>query len=588
MNNTENRGKLRQKLHQADFCVVGGGLAGMCAAIAAARQGIRVVLMHDRPMPGGNASPEIRMWIWGARGPNNRETGIIEELLLENRHRNSQRNYSIWGSILYEAVRFQKNLTLLLNCSCNDLEMEGNRIRSVTGWQGTAQTWHTVEAKLFADCSGDSILAPLSGAAFRHGQEAAAEFGESIAPVEPTSKTMGMSLLFQPRQTSAPQPFIPPQWARKFETDDDLAYRDHDLGNGDWMWNNFWWIEAGGDRDTIADSEEVRDDLLACLLGVWDHIKNRGEHKCENWALDWFGFLPGKRESRRYQGDYVINQNDVLEGGQFDDVVAYGGWPMDDHHPGGIMHPGQPSKLYHAPSPWKIPYRSLYSCNIENLMFAGRNISASHAAFSSCRVMATCSILGQAVGTAAALAIAEKISPRQVGRQAIARLQQMLMDDDCFLPGLRREIPALSREATLSASQGDPEPLRNGIDRPLDDAQNSWRGPLGTWVQYTFGHLKPVRRIRLVFDSDLNRPQTAMLCKYPLEIEPAGVPMSLVRAFRIEALDGQGRWNVVLREDDNHQRLVKRDLDAQALALRFYPEATWGSEEANVFAWDVE
>ncbi|MBN2579098.1 MAG: FAD-dependent oxidoreductase [Pirellulales bacterium] len=583
-----NSGKLRQKHHQADFCVVGAGLAGMCAAVAAARHGLRVVLMHDRPLPGGNASPEIRMWIWGARGPNNRETGIIEELLLENRYRNPLRNYSLWGSILYEIVRFQENITLLLNCSCNGLEMDGDRIRSITGWQTTTQTWHTVEAGLFADCSGDSILAPLSGAIFHHGREAAGQFGESVAPAEASPMTMGMSLLLQPRQTTGPQPFIPPKWAKKFPGDDDLSHRDHDLGNGDWMWNNFWWIEAGGDRDCIHDAEEIRDELLRCLLGVWDHIKNQGKHQSENWMLDWFGFLPGKRESRRYQGDYLINQNDVLSGGQFDDVVAYGGWPMDDHHPGGLMHPGQPSKLYHAPSPWKIPYRALYSCNVPNLMFAGRNISASHVAFSSSRVMATCAIIGQAVGTAAAIAVPEGLTPRQVGQQHITRLQQMLMEDDCFLPGLRREIPALSRDATLAASEGDPEPLRNGVDRPVGDEQNGWTGPLGAWVQYTFEHLKPLRRLRLVFDSDLNRPQTSMLCKYPLNIEPAGVPSTLVRAFRVEALDCQGRWNVLLREDNNHHRLFTHPLDAQAMALRFYPETTWGAEKATVFAWDVE
>ena len=169
---------MKWKYHKADLCVIGGGLAGMCAAIAAARHGAKVVLMHDRPVLGGNASSEIRMWICGAHGENNRETGIIEEIELENMYRNPNRNYSIWDSILYEKVRFEENITLLLNCSCNSLEMNGNRIKSVKGWQLTTETWHTVEADLFADCSGDSILAPLSGAEYRIGREAFAEFGE--------------------------------------------------------------------------------------------------------------------------------------------------------------------------------------------------------------------------------------------------------------------------------------------------------------------------------------------------------------------------------------------------------------------------
>ena len=173
---------MRHVVHRADLCVVGGGLAGMCAAIAAARHGVRVALMHDRPVLGGNASSEIRMWICGARGENNRETGIIEEIALENLYRNPLRNYSMWDTVLYDKVRHEDNVALILNCSCTDLQMDGNRIRSVKGWQLTTQTWHTVEADLFADCSGDSILAPLSGAQFRMGREARREFGEDIEP----------------------------------------------------------------------------------------------------------------------------------------------------------------------------------------------------------------------------------------------------------------------------------------------------------------------------------------------------------------------------------------------------------------------
>ncbi len=579
---------LEHQVHHADFCVVGGGLSGMCAAIAAARRGLRVVLMHDRPMPGGNASPEIRMWVWGARGENNRETGIIEEILLENRYRNPLRNYSLWGTVLYQAVRFQKNLTLLLNCSCNDLQMDGNRICSVTGWQTTTQRWHTVEASLFADCSGDSILAPLSGAAFRVGREAAGEFGESIAPAEASRDVMGMSLLIQARETGSPQAFIPPPWAAEYASDADLPSRDHDLANEQWMWNNFWWIEAGGDRDTIRDTEALRDELLACALGVWDHVKNRGDHNADNWTLDWLGFLPGKRESRRYEGDYMINENDVRAGGPFADVVAYAGWPMDDHQPAGIHYKGKPSTLYDTPSPWGIPYRSLYSRNVSNLLFAGRNISASHVAFSSTRVMATCAILGQAVGTAAALAVDNSTTPRHVGENHVGQLQQALLEDDAYLPGIRREIPRLTREAELTASHGDPEPIRNGVDRPVGQSPNGWSGSGDCWLQYTFSQAQRIGRLRFVFDSDLNRPDTAMLCKYPLESEPASVPATLIRAFRVEALNAAGQWKTVFRETNNYQRLVRVAIDVETQALRFVPEATWGASESNVFAWDVE
>ena len=317
--------------HKVDLCVVGGGLAGMCAAIAAARRGARVALMHDRPVLGGNASSEIRMWICGAGGADNAETGIIEEILLDNFYRNPLQGFSIWDSILYEKVRFEPNITLLLNCSCLDAAMAGERVRSATGWQLTTQTWHTVEAGLFADCSGDSVLAPLTGAEFRMGREARREFGESIEPEESDGRTMGMSCLIQARETDRPQRFIPPAWAHPYRTDDDLPRRDHGVCDG-----NFWWLELGGEQDCIHDTEAVRDELLKAAFGVWDHIKNHGDHGAENWALDWVGFLPGKRESRRCLGDHLLTQNDVRAGARFDDVVAYGGWPMDDHHPGGL------------------------------------------------------------------------------------------------------------------------------------------------------------------------------------------------------------------------------------------------------------
>ncbi len=200
---------LRQESHRVDFCVVGGGIAGMCAAISAARHGAKVALVHDRPVLGGNASSEIRMHVCGARGENMRETGIVDEIQMENCYRNPTSNYSIWDSVLYEKVRFEPNITLFLNCTCTDIEMDGPRIRAVKAWQLTTETWHHIEAGLFADCSGDSILAPLSGAEFRIGRESRSEFGEDIEPPEADRKTMGMSCLLQAARHRAPSRSFP-------------------------------------------------------------------------------------------------------------------------------------------------------------------------------------------------------------------------------------------------------------------------------------------------------------------------------------------------------------------------------------------
>jgi len=587
--------------HKTEFCVVGGGLAGMSAAIAAARHGVKTVLINDRPMLGGNASSEIRMWVCGAQGLNKRETGIIEEIQLENNYRNPLSNFSIWDSILYEKVKFEPNITLLLNCTCNDIEMDTDKIKAVKCWQMTSESWHRVEADLFADCSGDSILAPLSGAEFRIGREAREEFGEEIAPLEADLKTMGMSCEINVREYPGPEPFIAPSWANSYPSDDDLPNREHDIRA-----NHFWWAELGGEDDSIHDTEEIRDELLKVIFGVWDHVKNHGDHGADNLVMEWVGFLPGKRESRRYIGDYVMRQSDVTQEGRFDDIVGFGGWPMDDHHPAGLNHPGDPTVFHAAPSPFGIPYRSLYSKNIGNLFFAGRNISVTHAAMSSTRVMATCATVGQAVGVAASIAVRESLSPRGVYDEKTGELKQTLMDDDCWIPFNSREIPNLSKSATLKSSNDDAEVLRNGIDRPIDGTDNSVTVPVGGWIEYSFDKPERIREARIIFDSNLNRgirqskdpnvisetdPAAVtvkeMKCYFPLDQEKLAVPECMVKSFRIEAAGIDGHWQIVHKENNNYQRLVTIPLDIETTKIRIVCEETWGAEEVRIFAFEV-
>jgi FAD dependent oxidoreductase len=569
--------------HQADFCVVGGGLAGMCAAIAAARNGIKTILMHDRPVLGGNASSEIRMWVCGAHGENKIETGLIEEIRLENLYRNNYPNYSIWDSILYEKVRFQDNLTLLLNCSCNQAQMDGDKIKNITGWQLTTETWHVVEAPLFADCSGDSILAPLSGAETRYGREASGEFDESIEPETADNRTMGMSCLIQARETTEQQKFISPTWANKYLTDECLKNRPHTLeGN-----QNFWWLEIGGEQDTVHDAEDIRDQLLKIGFGIWDHIKNHGDHGADNWVLEWMGFLPGKRESRRYVGDHIMTQNDVTAGGKFTDIIAYGGWSMDDHHPEGFYYPGQPTIFHPAPSPYGIPYRALYSKNIANLFCAGRNISATHAAMSSSRVQATCATLGQAVGSAAMLAVANKLSPRGVYEQKITELQHNLMDNDCWLPGVTRTISSLTLNGSLTASTGNPEPLLNGMDRIDKNAANCWKCSTGDWVELRFNQTETINEIRLVFDSDLNRDYKNMVAKFPLDMPKYSPPETLIKGFHLEIEDQSGNKTEVFREENNYQRLIKIPVDCKAQSVQLHIDALYSPGIKKLFAFEI-
>jgi len=392
---------------------------------------------------------------------------------------------------------------------------------------------------------------------------------------------MGMSCLIQGREMDTPQPFVRPEWADYYASPDDLPHRS--LGH------NFWWIELGGEYDSIHDTEMLRDMLLKVSYGVWDLLKNRSDKSeaMTNYALDWVGHLPGKRESRRCVGDHIITQNDVRAEGRFDDIVAYGGWSMDDHHPAGIAATEKPTVFHPAPSPYGIPYRALYSKNISNLFFAGRNISATHAAMSSTRVMATCAVMGQAVGTAASIAAAKSFAPRDVCNESISELQQALMDDDCYLPWHTREVSQLSHFAALTAKAGNPEPIRNGIDRPVGDSSNSWTGKPGDWLEYHFKRPAQLAATRLVFDSDLNRRIKNMPCIYKLSQEQRRVPETLIRAFRIDALSDDGTWKTAAEVKNNHQRLVKLDLNIATTAIRLIPEETWGADNATVFAWDV-
>ena len=521
-------------------------------------------------MLGGNASSEVRMWVCGAHGKDNRETGIIEELVLENFYFNPGKKFTLWDSVLYGKAVNQENLTLLLNSSVLDADCSDGVIKSVTAWQSNAETFHTVTAEYFADCSGDSILAPLTGALYRYGREAKSEFGETIPPDTADKKTMGMSCLFQIRETDKKVEFIPPEWAYTYETDADLPYKDHELDN------NFWWIELGGEWDCIHDTDRCRDELIKICFGVWDHIKNKGDHGADNWELEWIGFLPGKRESRRYVGEYTVTQNDVEAGGKFDDIVAYAGWTMDDHFPAGFNYKDGHPTIYHpAPSPWGLPLRCMISKNIKNLVFAGRNISVTHAALSSSRVMATCAILGQALGTAVAQAIDEGADIRNIN---IAELQDTLMSDDCYLPGKTRKISALSEQAECSS-----ETVRSGKDR---GEENCWKGKPGDSIEYRLPEDTDIKCARIVFDSDLNRIYHNMPCRYTKEPEYERFPSAVISDFEIEAEDSCGKIQRFTRTA-NHQRLVYVEMNCKAKTVRLIPKKTWGAEEYRVFAFEI-
>lgn len=567
-----------------DVCVVGGGMAGICAAVASARHGANTLLVQDRPVLGGNASEEIRMWICGCNGPDLIETGILEEICLTNLFSNPAKNWAQWQTVLHGIVNEQPNLKLMLNASVQHATANGGRLGSVSGWQCTTETRFAISARYFIDCSGDAILAPLAGADFTVGREARRQYGEAFGPEQADRVTMGMSCLIQPREYPYPIPFQAPAWAKSYTSAEQLPHRNTKIGE-----QNFWWLERCDPAEPIHHTEQLRDELLAEALGVWNYIKNHDRtQNAANWDLEWMGFLPGKRESRRYLGDHVLCEPDIRQGGRFEDVVAYGGWTMDDHVPGGILSPEKPTCHYPAPTPFGIPYRSLYSRNVDNLFCAGRCHSATHAAFSSTRVMGTCAVMGQAAGTAAAMATARDCTPRELGSYAIRDLQQALLADDCFLPGVQRNLPDSMRKATLSVEQGNPEPLRSGVDRPRPEEEHAWAGPAGSRIVCTFPEPRKLHAIRLVFDSDLSaRELRRMPCFYPLKMTLATPPGCLIKAWTLEARL-QGSWRQLHEETANYQRLRTIALDLETDAVAFIPRSTWDRRpHVRIFAMDV-
>lgn len=582
--------------YQVDFCVIGGGLAGFSAALAAARRGSKVLLMHDRPVLGGNASSEIRVCIRGAQKRNEQETGIVEELALENIYYNQEANFSVWDSIWYGMIQAEDNITLVLNCSCLDARMDGNRIVSVRGWQTTTQCWISVSAKIFADCSGDSILAPLTGAKWRMGREARAEFGESIAPTESDSYTMGLTCMLQVRETERKVEFRKPKWANTY-TKEDFPFRMDVSKSAKWKDSNFWWMEIGGTADTIRDTENLRDELIRMVYGVWDFIKNGNEVEADNWDIEWIGFLPGKRESRRYVGDYLLKQQDLAEATVFKDIIGYGGWSMDDHHPLGFETKEEPTVYHPVKSPYGIPYRCLYSVNIENLMFAGRNISATHSANASTRVMATCGVLGQAVGTAAAIALQKGLTPRGVYESQMDELQQQLMEDDCYLPGKCKKKNPLMEQTQIMSSAGDTECLTDGIERTIDRDEHLWKAPFGTEIRAVLPERKMIEKICLIFDSDINRDSwgTEMneYRRYPtkfhvfLHQQPMMMPLTLLKSYEVWIKETDG-WMLWKKELENHQRLVKIPVKREVSEIKVVPLEAWGADEARIYRLDIQ
>jgi hypothetical protein len=458
MTTKEKRG-LKTVFLETDFVITGGGMAGVCAAITAARAGIKVILVQDRPVLGGNASSEVRLWILGATshmGNNNRwarEGGVIDEILVENLYKNKEGNPVIFDTIILDKVRSERNITLLLNTAVYDLEKStDNRIVKLFAFCSQNETIYELSAPLFCDASGDGIVAYRAGASFRMEAETQLVHNEKLA-LDPRDygELLGHSIFFYSKDTGKPVKYIAPSYALKDITKIPRFGNINSIEHG----CRFWWLEYGGRKNTIHDTEDIKWELWSIVYGVWDYIKNSGKFAdVDNLTLEWVGIIPGKRESRRFLGHYTLVQQDIMEQRHFEDAVAFGGWAIDLHPSDGVYSEKGGCMQFHAKGIYEIPYRCYVSRDIPNLFYAGRCISASHVAHGSSRVMATSGLGGQAVGFAAAQCIASDLLPADIiKKEHIKKLQSKLNIAGQSIPNTRIE-PAvnLASSATIEAS----------------------------------------------------------------------------------------------------------------------------------------
>ncbi len=477
---------------KTQFAVVGGGPAGICGALAAARSGIQTVLIHDRPVLGGNSSSEIRVWSRGAVGAGNfysEEMGIWGELKLTNFYRNREGNPVFWDEVLLDAVLAEPNLQLLLNTEISQIAMDGNRIVSVSGDQQGTQKHFSVEADVFLDATGDANLGYLAGLPYYLGE---AYIPTKDAPLPEKPELLGCSILFYTKREDHPVSFVPPNYAYGLEEISGLINRGGRVVSEKMGGSDCWWFEYGGSLDTIGRLQDITLELKRLVMGVWNYIKNSGLYDAEYYTLEWVGSVPGKRESRRMETAYILTEEDIRTGKQFPDGAFYGGWYMDTH-PAGGMHDTKEENCIQIPvNVYQIPLRCLYQNRVPNLLFAGRNIGTQRQAFVSSRVMNTCALAGQAAGELACAMLRTGKDPGQLEQTEIRKIQLALMRGDMFIPG---------------ADIADPEDLSN-LSKPAASSSHpgGWGNPQGKMpvlegTFLTFPGLEG-KRVKLLVEGD--------------------------------------------------------------------------------------
>lgn len=446
--------------YETDVLVIGGGLPGVCAAIAAKRNGAETIILERGMNLGGNCGPEIGVHPSDGHRyhPYMAATGIVSEIIEAATISSAKTNtdeyhYNIcmqWDSVMSQMLKKEK-VTLLRRHYAHTPIVENGRITEVH-CEDTATYKHVCirVRNVVIDASGDGNVSAQAGALYEMGREAKITYNERLAPDKADKITLGSSLVALVRKTEKEVKFVPPENTPEFFPGywGDLSFNP--APNETLKF--FFPTESGGEIDTVEDDHEIYETLLGQLYSAWNRIKNVTHiEESKNWELLWVSSRIGKRESRRFKGDYVLNANDVESGKVFDDCIAVGGFYTDVHYP----NPQNPKYVEllvgSVPPNYTIPYRSIYSVNISNLMFASRLLSVSHLAHASVRVQRTLASIAQASGTASALCTKYNLTPREIGQKYIEELQQLLVCQDAVIPIKQKDI-GIIKYATLKAS----------------------------------------------------------------------------------------------------------------------------------------
>lgn len=409
-----------------DLVVAGGGVAGMSAALSAARLGCRVALINDRPVWGGNNSSEVRVHLGGRIeiGPY-KALGALQKEFGPSREGNARPGDFYEDDKKLQVLKNEPNITLFPNFRAFAVSKEGNRIRSVTARHTETGEELLFEAPLFADCTGDGTVGFLAGADYRIGRESRDEFGESTAPETPDSLMMGASVQWYSVETEKPSAFPVFEYGMVF--DDESCEK---VTMGEWTW------ETGMSADPIGGFERIRDYGLLVVYSNWSYLKNRLADNADyrRRKLGWVAYVAGKRESRRLLGDYILKEDDLRRHVVHEDGTAAATWSIDLHYPDPENTARFPGKEFKSVArhiviyPYPIPYRCFYSRNVDNLFMAGRNVSVTHVALGTVRVMRTTGMMGEVVGMAASLCRKHGVDPRSIYRSHLPELKALMTE----------------------------------------------------------------------------------------------------------------------------------------------------------------